>query len=127
MRNKIRDLKFLSQQKKKMRDFSYAERSSIGPGNWGNIHGDWVMCRDGKVQFPIDIRRESVQIQSTLGGLNLNYLASNATIENKVHTVKERTVSADQVELLKEVVNHDFKSNARPVQPLNGRQINARS
>ncbi|KAJ6912672.1 alpha carbonic anhydrase 4-like [Populus alba x Populus x berolinensis] len=37
---------------------------------------------------------------------------------------KVRTVSREQVQLLRDVVDYGYQANARPVQPLNGRAVN---
>ncbi|KAG6708100.1 hypothetical protein I3842_06G062900 [Carya illinoinensis] len=67
------------------REFDYSETSGKGPSQWGDIHPEWSLCRDGSMQSPIDLLNESVQIVSHLGRLNRNYHPSNATLKNRGH------------------------------------------
>lgn len=67
------------------REFSYDERSGIGPSRWGEIRPEWQDCNSGKMQSPIDLLNERVQIVSHLGRLRRNYKPANATLINRGH------------------------------------------
>ncbi|PIM98647.1 Carbonate dehydratase [Handroanthus impetiginosus] len=72
------------------RGFSYDENSENGPSNWGNIRPEWRECNTGRMQSPIDLLNERVQIVSDLGRLKRNYKPSNATLINRGHDMMLR-------------------------------------
>lgn len=67
------------------REFSYYENSETGPSHWGRLHPEWEVCNSGKMQSPIDLLNERVEIVSHLGRLRRNYKPSNATLVNRGH------------------------------------------
>lgn len=67
------------------RDFSYDIDSEIGPARWGEIHDEWKDCNIGKMQSPVDMTNERVQIVSHLGRIKRNYRPGNATLINRGH------------------------------------------
>ncbi|KAK1291097.1 Bifunctional monodehydroascorbate reductase and carbonic anhydrase nectarin-3 [Acorus calamus] len=67
-------------------EFSYIEGSWNGPERWGYLNENWTMCRDGKMQSPIDLW--DAQPNPFLDGLYMNYRIANATIENRGHDIK---------------------------------------
>ncbi|KAF3615759.1 Alpha carbonic anhydrase 7, partial [Capsicum annuum] len=71
-------------------DFSYDENAVNGPGNWSNIHPDWIKCNTGKMQSPIDFPNKKVEVVSNLGILQKFYKPSNATLLNRGHDIMLR-------------------------------------
>ena len=69
------------------REFSYDENSEIGPAHWGDLHEEWKECGEGKMQSPIDMVNQRVEIVSHLGRLKRSYKPSNATLINRGHDV----------------------------------------
>ncbi|XP_039688946.1 alpha carbonic anhydrase 7 isoform X2 [Medicago truncatula] len=69
-------------------EFNYDEDSDQGPHNWGDIKPEWFRCKNGTMQSPIDLLNHRVQIVSNLGGLQINYTPSNATLKNRGHDIK---------------------------------------
>ncbi|XP_051120915.1 alpha carbonic anhydrase 7-like [Andrographis paniculata] len=67
------------------RGFNYDEASEIGPMHWGEIREEWKECTTSKMQSPIDIKNEKVQIVSYLGRLETSYKPANATLVNRGH------------------------------------------
>ncbi|XP_051120764.1 alpha carbonic anhydrase 7-like [Andrographis paniculata] len=72
------------------KEFSYDENSEIGPAHWGEIHEEWKKCNIGKMQSPIDMTNERVQIVSHLGRLKRFYKPANATLINRGHDMMIR-------------------------------------
>ncbi|KAK1266491.1 Bifunctional monodehydroascorbate reductase and carbonic anhydrase nectarin-3 [Acorus gramineus] len=66
-------------------EFSYIEGSCNGPERWGYLNENWTMCRDGKMQSPIDLW--DARPNPFLDGLYMNYRIANATIENRGHDI----------------------------------------
>ncbi|XP_049343191.1 bifunctional monodehydroascorbate reductase and carbonic anhydrase nectarin-3-like [Solanum verrucosum] len=72
-------------------EFSYVENAEInGPANWSNIHPNWIKCKTGKMQSPIDFPNNKVEIVSNLGILQKFYKPSNATLLNRGHDIMLR-------------------------------------
>ncbi|XP_058077997.1 alpha carbonic anhydrase 7-like isoform X1 [Magnolia sinica] len=69
------------------REFDYVKGSGKGPENWGDIHEEWAMCKNGDMQSPIDLLHERVQLVSHLGRLRRRYKPSNATLKNRGHDI----------------------------------------
>lgn len=72
-------------------EFTYDEESEKGPSHWGEIHSEWSMCNSGKLQSPIDLLNERVEIVSHLGRLHRSYKPSNSTLLNRGHDMMIRT------------------------------------
>ncbi|XP_028547796.1 alpha carbonic anhydrase 7 isoform X2 [Dendrobium catenatum] len=175
------------------KEFSYEVGSENGPDNWGQIHEDWAACGVGKLQSPIDLKDERVEVVDGLGLLRRTYRPAPAVMKNRGHDImlkwegdagglwingteyklkqlhwhsssehtinehryhlelhmvhesaykkiavvgilyqlgrpdrflaKIRTVSREQVRLLREAVHDEFEDNARPTQPINERDV----
>ncbi|KAK2988312.1 hypothetical protein RJ640_004110, partial [Escallonia rubra] len=88
------------------REFNYDEGSAKGPGHWGELRSEWSMCNSGRMQSPIDLLNERVETVSNLGKLNRDYKPSNASLINRGHDMMVRTVTKEQVKLIREAV-HD--------------------
>lgn len=69
-------------------EFNYDEDSDQGPHNRGDIKPEWFRCKNGTMQSPIDLLNHRVQIVSNLGGLQINYTPSNATLKNRGHDIR---------------------------------------
>ncbi|KAJ1425934.1 Alpha carbonic anhydrase domain [Sesbania bispinosa] len=81
-------LPVMSQEVEDESEFNYNEESGKGPSNWGDIHPEWSLCKNGSMQSPIDLLNERVEIVYNLGRLQMNYHPSNATIKNRGHDIK---------------------------------------
>lgn len=42
-------------------DYNYDESSGRGPSQWGNLKPDWVLCKKGKIQSPVDLTNVKVE------------------------------------------------------------------
>ncbi|KAK6776602.1 hypothetical protein RDI58_027603 [Solanum bulbocastanum] len=72
-------------------EFSYDRESENGPAHWGEIHPEWKMCNSGKLQSPIDLLNERVEVVSHLGRLHRSYKTSSyATLVNRGHDMMLR-------------------------------------
>ncbi|KAK7324924.1 hypothetical protein VNO77_28874 [Canavalia gladiata] len=80
-------LPVMSQEVEDEHEFSYDEKSETGPSHWGDIHPEWILCKNGSMQSPIDLLNNRIQIVSHLGSLHTNYMPSNATIKNRGHDI----------------------------------------
>ncbi|TMW83228.1 hypothetical protein EJD97_002447, partial [Solanum chilense] len=84
-------------------DFSYDENAENGPANWSNIHPNWIKCKTGKMQSPIDFPNNKVEIVSNLGILQKLYKPSNATLLNRghdiMHTPSEHTINGKRYDM----------------------------
>ncbi|KAJ4822291.1 Alpha carbonic anhydrase 7 [Turnera subulata] len=74
-----------SQEVDDEREFDYKPNGEKGPVRWGEIHPDWIACKNGTLQSPIDLLHERVEVVSHLGRLNRSYKSSNATLKNRGH------------------------------------------
>ncbi|KAK9175816.1 hypothetical protein WN944_027826 [Citrus x changshan-huyou] len=66
-------------------EFNYEEGGENGPSKWGELHSKWSACKNGRMQSPIDLLNERVQVVSHLGRLKRSYKPSNATLKNRGH------------------------------------------
>ncbi|KAL9413162.1 hypothetical protein AB3S75_041766 [Citrus x aurantiifolia] len=66
-------------------EFNYEEGGENGPSKWGELHSEWSACKNGRMQSPIDLLNERVQVVSHLGRLKRSYKPSNATLKNRGH------------------------------------------
>ncbi|KAL8262997.1 hypothetical protein R6Q59_024346 [Mikania micrantha] len=79
-----------SQEVDDEREFSYDLNSPNGPGHWGEIHPEWIMCNQGDLQSPIDLTHKRVQTTSNLGRIDRDYKSANATLINRGHDMMLR-------------------------------------
>ncbi|MED6122075.1 hypothetical protein PIB30_036406 [Stylosanthes scabra] len=75
-----------SQEVEDEHEFNYDEKSDRGPSHWGDIKPEWSLCKNGRMQSPIDLDNEKV-VENLLGPLILNYNPSNATLKNRGHDI----------------------------------------
>lgn len=66
--------------------FSYG--SKRGPGNWGNLNPKWKACANGRLQSPIDLSDDRVEIMPKLGNLKRAYKPAPAMIKNRGHDIE---------------------------------------
>ncbi|KAM6592564.1 hypothetical protein CsatA_000267 [Cannabis sativa] len=80
--------------------FSYNEGSGKGPKKWGHIDPHWKICNNGKLQSPIDLLHQRVQVFPNLGKLKRDYKPAPATVMNRGHdiTLFEHIKSVDHEE-----------------------------
>ena len=67
--------------------FTYLEGTANGPNKWGLIKPEWQACGAGKLQSPIDLVREKVQIFPNLGNLEKDYKPAAAKLRNRGHDI----------------------------------------
>ncbi|KAL8467559.1 hypothetical protein ACS0TY_030980 [Phlomoides rotata] len=67
--------------------FNYKANSSKGPENWGNLNPEWETCETGKLQSPIDLLHQRVEVVSYLGNLRRTYKFAPAVIKNRGHDI----------------------------------------
>ncbi|KAK7267865.1 hypothetical protein RIF29_20545 [Crotalaria pallida] len=68
-------------------EFDYIERSEKGPSHWGDMKKEWAICKNGKMQSPIDISSRKATMALELGELKKYYKPQNATIANRGHDI----------------------------------------
>ncbi|XP_020592483.1 alpha carbonic anhydrase 7-like [Phalaenopsis equestris] len=69
------------------KEFSYDVGSENGPEKWGRIHEEWAACGVGKLQSPIDLKNERVQVVDGLGDLWRTYRPAPAVLKNRGHDI----------------------------------------
>ncbi|XP_010036660.3 alpha carbonic anhydrase 4-like [Eucalyptus grandis] len=67
--------------------FTYLEGTGKGPKDWGRIDPHWRACGTGKLQSPIDLLNERVQIFPHLGKLKRDYKPAPAIVKNRGHDI----------------------------------------
>ncbi|KAJ8756335.1 hypothetical protein K2173_025147 [Erythroxylum novogranatense] len=67
--------------------FTYIEGTGKGPKDWGNINPHWQVCRKGKLQSPIDLLDNRVQVFPNLGKLQRDYQSAPAVVKNRGHDI----------------------------------------
>lgn len=73
------------------KEFSYERGSETGPERWGELHEEWSACGKGKLQSPIDLSDERVQVLPHLGQLRSSYHPANAVMKNRGHDIAVST------------------------------------
>ena len=69
-------------------EFSYNEAEGNGPSRWGDIKPEWITCKTGRMQSPIAIMSNRVQVLPLLGDLQMKYHPANATLRNRGHDIQ---------------------------------------
>lgn len=67
--------------------FSYKEETGKGPREWGKINPHWRVCGIGKLQSPIDLLNQRVQVLPALGKLKRDYKPAPAVVKNRGHDI----------------------------------------
>ncbi|KAF8042654.1 hypothetical protein BT93_A1098 [Corymbia citriodora subsp. variegata] len=70
--------------------FSYIVGSERGPENWGYLKEEWRACSEGRMQSPIDLARENVDVIPYRGDLRRNYMPSHAYVMNRGYDLRLR-------------------------------------
>ncbi|XVF75744.1 hypothetical protein PTKIN_Ptkin13bG0211700 [Pterospermum kingtungense] len=70
--------------------FTYTEGTGKGPNEWGHINPHWKLCDTGKLQSPIDLLSENVQVLPSLGKLKRDYKPASAVVKNRGHDITVR-------------------------------------
>ncbi|XP_021624324.2 alpha carbonic anhydrase 4 [Manihot esculenta] len=70
--------------------FTYNEGTGKGPKKWGLINKKWEACNNGKMQSPINILKDEVEVLPSLGKLKRDYKAAPATVQNRGHDITVR-------------------------------------
>lgn len=73
--------------------FMYEEESGKGPKSWGHLKPEWKVCDTGKLQSPIDLLDERVQVFPSLGKLQRDYKPAPATIRSRGHDIIVKSFS----------------------------------
>jgi len=64
-------------------DWSY--HGETGPQHWGDLKDEYIMCKIGKNQSPVDINRI---VEAELKKVNIHYKPGGVSILNNGHTIK---------------------------------------
>lgn len=78
---------FLNSFPEDEKEFSYQVGSENGPEKWGQIHEEWAACGVGKLQSPIDLKDERVEVVDGLGLLRRTYRPAPAVMKNRGHDI----------------------------------------
>ncbi|KAJ9184932.1 hypothetical protein P3X46_004617 [Hevea brasiliensis] len=70
--------------------YTYNEGTGKGPKKWGLINKKWEACNNGKMQSPVNILKEKVEVLPGLGKLKRNYKPAPATVKNRGHDITVR-------------------------------------
>ncbi|XP_008802055.2 alpha carbonic anhydrase 7-like [Phoenix dactylifera] len=77
-----------SQEVEDEKEFSYEIGSETGPERWGELHEEWSACGKGKLQSPIDLSDERVQVLHQSGPLRSSYHPADAVMKNRGHDIE---------------------------------------
>ena len=77
-------------------------KGEAGPKHWGDLEHDFVACKLGTQQSPVDIRKAQ---DGQLPAIGLNYTVSAAEIVNNGHSIQVNVADAGSVKLM----SGDFK------------------
>ncbi|PKA54497.1 Bifunctional monodehydroascorbate reductase and carbonic anhydrase nectarin-3 [Apostasia shenzhenica] len=80
----------MAQEVEDEKEFNYEIGDQHGPENWGSIHEDWAACGTGRMQSPIDLHHERVQVVDSIGALRRHYRPARAVMKNRGHDVMIR-------------------------------------
>ncbi|XAR68476.1 Carbonate dehydratase [Bertholletia excelsa] len=67
--------------------FTYMEGTGKGPKKWGKIDPHWQVCGNGKMQSPIDLLDQRVQVFPKLGKFERDYQPAPAIVKNRGHDI----------------------------------------
>ncbi|KAL1822490.1 hypothetical protein ACET3Z_009268 [Daucus carota] len=81
-------------------DYNYNESSGRGPSQWGNLNPDWILCKTGKMQSPVDVTNVKVETVTDSVEVDTEYKASLTTLVNRGHDIAlEWTGDAGYIEI----------------------------
>ncbi|EOY07966.1 Alpha carbonic anhydrase 7 isoform 2 [Theobroma cacao] len=69
------------------REFDYLENSGKGPSQWGDLKKEWVACKNGGLQSPIDMSSLRVKVINKSGELKKRYKPCHAIVKNRGHDI----------------------------------------
>lgn len=72
-------------------DYDYDENSPRGPSQWGNLKTEWALCRDGRMQSPVDFTNVTVNTVPGSEQVYTYYQPSNTTLLNRGHDISVST------------------------------------
>ncbi|KAF8042653.1 hypothetical protein BT93_A1097 [Corymbia citriodora subsp. variegata] len=78
--------------------FSYIVGSDRGPEKWGYLKEEWRACSEGRMQSPVDLAGEHVDV-TPYRGLRRNYERSHAYVKNRGHDLRLRWKEAGSIEV----------------------------
>ncbi|KAK8974757.1 hypothetical protein V6N11_024399 [Hibiscus sabdariffa] len=67
------------------REYNYLENSEKGPKHWGDLKKEWIACKNGHLQSPVDISNGTMKVSKTIGELEMMYKPSQSIIKNRGH------------------------------------------
>ncbi|XP_042047884.1 alpha carbonic anhydrase 4-like [Salvia splendens] len=70
------------------RPFTYTPGAMKGPGKWADLNPKWKACANGRLQSPIDLADERVEVMPKLGTLKRKYKPAPALIKNRGHDIE---------------------------------------
>ncbi|KAI3949774.1 hypothetical protein MKW92_039964 [Papaver armeniacum] len=68
--------------------------SPNGPENWGDLRAEWVTCKNGTNQSPIDLAFSKMRYAPELGDLQTNYTPASGILKNKGYRIRLQWVVA---------------------------------
>nr|AVN84966.1 carbonic anhydrase [uncultured bacterium] len=63
----------------------WSYHGETGPQHWGDLKNEYIMCKIGKNQSPVDISRI---VEAELEKIKINYSSGGSSITNNGHTIK---------------------------------------
>lgn len=73
---------------KRLHTSHWGYSGDTGPKYWGDLKDEYFMCKEGKNQSPIDLKRF---VDADLEKLNIRYAGNAVSIINNGHTIKVNT------------------------------------
>ncbi|WP_457643407.1 carbonic anhydrase [Persephonella sp.] len=64
---------------------NWSYHGETGPEHWGDLKEEYIMCKIGKNQSPVDISR---MVEAELKKIDINYKAGGVSVVNNGHTIK---------------------------------------
>uniref|UniRef100_A0A7C8ZZV0 Carbonic anhydrase n=2 Tax=Opuntia streptacantha TaxID=393608 RepID=A0A7C8ZZV0_OPUST len=77
-----------SQEVEDEREFDYVKGSEVGPEHWGELRSEWAMCKKGKMQSPIDLLNQRVEVVPKSEEIHKFYNPSEAVLKNRGHDIE---------------------------------------
>ncbi|BBH07748.1 alpha carbonic anhydrase 7 [Prunus dulcis] len=69
-------------------EFEYKAGSKKGPEHWGDLKKEWMTCKNGKGQSPIDLRDGiATKVNSSLEHFKISYKPTKAILKNEGHAI----------------------------------------
>lgn len=68
-------------------DYDYDESSGKGPSEWGNLNTEWALCKNGKMQSPVDLTEVRIEIVPDSEQVVAQHQPSFTTLVNRGHDI----------------------------------------